>query len=124
MNRIRLSAFLGFLAIVLGAMGAHGKLHDMLITTGELAHWETAGRYHLPHAILATVLAIWGVGAGGKRAAWAWGFLIAGVLLFSGSLYVMASTQIKWLGAVTPFGGLSLMVGWLLIGATAWKSPS
>ena len=62
--------------------------------------------------------------SGGTRAAWAWGFLIAGVLLFSGSLYVMAITQIKWLGAVTPFGGLSLMVGWLLIGAAAWKTPS
>ncbi|MEZ5330342.1 MAG: DUF423 domain-containing protein [Verrucomicrobiales bacterium] len=123
MNRIRISALLGFLAIVLGAMGAHGKLHDMLISTGELAHWETASRYHLPHAILATVLAIWGMN-GGKRAAWAWGFLIAGVLLFSGSLYVMAITQIKWLGAVTPFGGLSLMVAWLLMSAVAWKTPS
>lgn len=121
MNRIRFSALLGLLAIILGALGAHGRLHDLLVAAGELDHWETAGRYHLPHAIFATVLAIWGA-HGGKRAAWAWGFLIAGMLLFSGSLYVLAITQIKWLGAVTPFGGLSLMLGWLLVGFANWRA--
>ena len=118
--RLRISAILGFLAIMLGAMGAHGKVHDMLVAAGELDHWNTAVEYHLPHAILAAVLAIFGA-RGGKRAAWAWGFLIAGVLLFSGSLYVLALTGQKWLGAVTPFGGLSLMLGWLTLALTRWE---
>ncbi|MBE7496930.1 MAG: DUF423 domain-containing protein [Verrucomicrobiaceae bacterium] len=118
--RLRVSAVLGFLAILLGALGAHGKVHDLLVAAGELDHWNTAVEYHLPHAILTAVLAIFGA-AGGKRAVWAWSFLIAGMLLFSGSLYVLALTGKKWLGAVTPFGGLSLMLGWLTLAFTRWE---
>lgn len=118
--RVRVAALLGFLAILLGAMGAHGKVHDMLLARGELAHWQTAVEYHLPHAVLAILLALV-IGNGGKGARWAWGFVVAGVLLFSGSLYVLAWTGHKWLGAVTPFGGVSLMLGWLTLTATRWE---
>ena len=61
------------------------------------------------------------LGRGGKAASWAWRFTIAGILLFSGSLYVLAYTQVKWLGAVTPFGGLSFMLGWICLAVAKWR---
>ena len=118
--RVRLSALLGLLGILLGSMGAHGKVHDLLVAANELDHWKTASFYHLPHAMLAVLLALM-AGRGGQAAAWAWRFTIAGILLFSGSLYVLAYTQVKWLGAVTPFGGVSFMLGWICLAAAKWR---
>lgn len=114
--RVRLSAFLGLTGIILGSMGAHGKVHDLLVAANELEHWKTASFYHLPHAVLAVLLAL--LAGQGRAASWAWRFTIAGILLFSGSLYLLAYTQVKWLGAVTPFGGLSFMLAWICL-ATA-----
>jgi len=118
--RIRLSAFLGLIAIVLGAQGAHGKIHDALLAAGTLDNWKTAVSYHLPHSILLLVLALLG-SAGGKCGSWSWRCLYAGVLLFSGSLYLHALTQVKWLVYVTPVGGLSMMVGWGLLIFSRWQ---
>lgn len=118
-HKLRLSALLGFLAIALGAAGAHGPLHERLKAAGELAHWETAVSYHLPITVLLAVIALAG-SAGGRLAAWSWGCFFAGVLLFSGSLYVLAITQVKWLGAVTPLGGLAMLAGWLFLGLAKW----
>lgn len=117
-DRLRLSALLGFAAIALGSMGAHGRVHDLVKAAGELEHWRTAVEYHLPHAILLTVLALAGR-TGSRLADWSWRCLFAGVLLFSGSLYLLALTQQRWLAHVTPFGGLSLMAGWLLLALSA-----
>jgi len=115
--RLRLSALMGFLAIALGASGAHGGLHDQLKAAGELAHWETAVQYHLPHAVVLLLLTLF---ASSKPAMiWAWRMVLVGIFLFSGSLYVLAYTGMKWLGAVTPLGGLSLMIGWALIAISA-----
>ncbi|WP_395753213.1 DUF423 domain-containing protein [Prosthecobacter sp.] len=116
--RLRLSALMGFLAIALGAFGAH-LLHDRLAATGRIATWETAVQYHLPHAVVLLLLALFA----GERPAmvWAWRLVFAGILIFSGSLYVLALTGIKWLGAITPIGGLSLMMGWLLLAIDAKK---
>ena len=111
--RLRVSALMGFLSIALGASGAHGSVHDKLVATGQLAHWETAVQYHLPHAVVLLVLTLFASQNGLMRKAWC--LFLAGIFLFSGSLYVLAYTGIKWLGAVTPFGGLSFMVGWGLI---------
>lgn len=118
--RVRLSALLGLLAIILGSMGAHGSVHDMLVGANELDHWKTASFYHLTHAVLAALLALL-AGRGGKAASWAWRFTVAGIFLFSGSLYVLAYTQVKWLGAVTPFGGLSFMLGWICLAVAKWR---
>lgn len=118
--RIRVSAFIGFLAILLGAMGAHGPLHDKLKAAGELSHWETAVQYHLPHAVVLLLLALFCHSSAGTMR-WAWRMILAGILLFSGSLYVLAFTGVKWLGAITPLGGLSLMIGWLLTGFSAQR---
>ena len=119
--RLRLAALLGLIAVVCGASGAHGSLHDRLLASGELDHWRTAVSYHLPHAILAVILSL-NVLKEGAATRWAWRFIIVGILLFSGSLYVLAITQVKWLGAITPLGGLSLMLGWLML-ALARPAP-
>ncbi len=115
--RLRLSALMGFLAIALGASGAHGQVHDKLVAAGELAHWETAVQYHLPHAVVLLLLTL--VAGSKPIMVWAWRMFFVGILLFSGSLYVLAYTGTKWLGAITPLGGLSFMIGWVLIAMSA-----
>ena len=114
-----LPVLLALAAIALGSMGAHGRVHDLLKATGELEHWQTAVSYHLPHALLLVVVALTG-DAGGRLAAWSWRCLFAGVLLFSGSLYALALTQAKPLAHLTPFGGLLLLAGWLLLALARW----
>jgi uncharacterized membrane protein YgdD (TMEM256/DUF423 family) len=118
-DRLRISALLGFLAIALGSMGAHGAVHDQMLAAGELDHWRTAWSYHMPHALVLAGLAFLG-NSGGKWLAWSWRCFFAGVLLFSGSLYLLAYTQKAWLAHVTPFGGLSLMAGWLFLAMARW----
>lgn len=117
-DRLRFSALMGFLAIALGAMGAHGSLHDHVKAVGGLANWETAVSYHLPLAVLLTALSF--VQGGGRLFAWSWRCLAGGVVVFSGSLYVLAYTQMKWLGAITPLGGLGMLAGWLLLAMARW----
>ncbi len=118
--RLRLSAFLGLAAIVLGSLGAHGKVHDLVVAAGTFENWKTALGYHLPHSMLLLFLAFLGA-AGGKRGAWAWNCLFVGVLLFSGSLYAHCLTKIHWLVYVTPVGGLGMMVGWALLMVSRWR---
>ena len=67
------SALLGLTSIILGAMGAHGSVHDALVAAGKLDAWEVAVRYHLPHSMLLYILALF-IGHGGKSARWAWRF--------------------------------------------------
>lgn len=102
----RIAALMGFLAVALGAFGAHG-LQKLLEHNGRVETWHTAVFYHVIHAVVLFVL------AGQtplRRGPW-WSFLI-GILIFSGTLYVLALTNIRWLGAITPLGGVSLLVGW------------
>ncbi|MCB1275070.1 DUF423 domain-containing protein [Prosthecobacter sp.] len=115
--RLRLSALMGFLAIVLGASGAHGGVHDKLVAAGELGHWETAVQYHLPHAVVLLLLTLFA--STKPPMVWAWRLFLMGILLFSGSLYVLAYTGTKWLGAITPLGGLSFMAGWVFVAMSA-----
>ncbi len=117
--RVRVSAFLGLTGIILGSMGAHGKVHDLLVAANELEHWKTASFYHLPHAVLAVLLAL--LAGNGRAASWAWRFIIGSILLFSGSLYLLAYTQVKWLAHVTPFGGVSFMLGWICLATAKWR---
>jgi uncharacterized membrane protein YgdD (TMEM256/DUF423 family) len=109
MHARRVAAILGLLAVALGAFGAHG-LKDVLGARGTAAIWQTAVFYHLVHAVM-----LWAVATREPfaRAAW-WGFA-AGVTIFSGTLYLLAVTGIRWLGAITPLGGLALLAGWLLL---------
>jgi uncharacterized membrane protein YgdD (TMEM256/DUF423 family) len=112
---IRVAALAGVLAVALGAFGAHG-LKDVLACNGTAAIWEKAVFYHFIHAVMLFVLATRPTLV---RVAW-FSFLV-GVALFSGSLYVLAVTNIRWLGAITPFGGVSFMVGWVCLLISAGK---
>lgn len=109
MNRImmlRLAAGFCFVAVALGAFGAHA-LKASLQSSGMLDAWNKAVLYHLVHAVALLALALHGTG---NRTAYL--FLAAGILLFSGSLYTMALTNVRWLGAITPLGGLCFLAGW------------
>ncbi|MFT7667606.1 MAG: uncharacterized membrane protein YgdD (TMEM256/DUF423 family) [Planctomycetota bacterium] len=121
---LRLTGLNGFLAVAMGAFGAHG-LKGMLESHEDallrLSWWETASHYHLSHA-LALGLCAWLSGAvGGRSRAAGYCFQI-GILLFSGSLYLMTLTGLRALGMVTPIGGLFLLAGWALIFFTAGNS--
>jgi len=106
-------AALGFLAVAVGAFGAHG-LKALLETNGTLAVYETGVLYHLVHAPVVFALGL--RGSRGARVGAAW--MTAGIVVFSGSLYILAVSNVRWLGAITPFGGVALLVGW---GWLAWK---
>lgn len=118
------SALSGFLAVALGAFGAHGlrgRLEGLPDVARRLAWWDTAAHYHLIHAVALGVLALASDHVARSWVARASGAMLAGMLLFSGSLYVMALTGQTALGAVTPFGGLGLLVGWALLGVGALR---
>jgi uncharacterized membrane protein YgdD (TMEM256/DUF423 family) len=102
----RIAAVLCFLAVALGAFGAH-SLRSSLELHGMLDVWNKAVLYHFIHAIALLLLVLYGTVNRG-----AWWLLLAGILLFSGSLYVMALTNLRWLGAITPLGGLCFLAGW------------
>jgi uncharacterized membrane protein YgdD (TMEM256/DUF423 family) len=104
---IRVAALVGFLGVALGAFGAHG-LKDILTRHETLATWQTAVFYHLIHAVMLFILARQRPVPTGP-----WLSFFVGVLIFSGSLYLLAVTNIKWLGAITPLGGISLLAGWV-----------
>lgn len=116
-----LAAIAGALAVLIGAFGAHG-LPDWLAGMGvdaetlprRLAQFDTGGRYHLAHAIVLLGLIALPVK---RSAAWRWSFclFVAGIVLFSGSLYVLVLTNSPGLGRVTPIGGVCWVVAWGLI---------
>jgi uncharacterized membrane protein YgdD (TMEM256/DUF423 family) len=109
MNRValvRVAAALCFLAVASGAFGAHA-LKTKLEMNGLLDVWNKAVLYHFLHAIALLALALYGAG---NRATYF--LLVAGIVLFSGSLYTMALTNVRWLGAITPLGGLCFLAGW------------
>ena len=116
----------GFLAVALGAFGAHGlrtRLADLPDVARRLGWWDTASHYHLLHALALGVLAlaaeqvpvVW-IGRAGVA-------MLVGILLFSGSLYAMTLSGVTALGAVTPLGGVGLLLGWLAFGIGALRAP-
>ena len=102
----RIAGVLCFLAVALGAFGAHG-LRSTLEARGMLEVWNKAVFYQFVHAIVLLVLALYGTINRGACL-----LLVIGILLFSGSLYLLALTNLRWLGAVTPLGGLCFLAGW------------
>jgi uncharacterized membrane protein YgdD (TMEM256/DUF423 family) len=102
----RIAAGMGLLAVALGAFGAHG-LKSLFAQNGNAAIWETAVFYHFIHAVMLYVLAV-----RKPFAAVAWWSFLAGIVIFSGSLYLLAVTNERWLGAVTPVGGAGFLLGW------------
>ena len=108
------------LAVVTGAFGAHAlreRMPDDLLTV-----WQTAVHYHFYHALgllgVGVLMTQWGDTAALRTAAW---LLVAGLLLFSGTLYLLAATGARQLGAVTPLGGAAFIAAWLAVGWAAWS---
>jgi uncharacterized membrane protein YgdD (TMEM256/DUF423 family) len=112
---VRLGAVLAGLAVALGAFAAHGMKgsHD----AAALATFETGVRYQLYHAL--ALLACGALAAQGRRCRGAALAFAAGIGLFSGSLYALVWLDARWLGAVTPLGGVAFLVGWILLAAGA-----
>lgn len=111
---LQFAAMSGTIAVALGAFGAHA-LKDKLTQSGTLETYQTAVSYQFYHT-----LALLGIGLFALKYPSNWinysgiGMMI-GVIVFSGSLYILCFTGIKWLGAITPIGGLAFIIGWLML---------
>jgi uncharacterized membrane protein YgdD (TMEM256/DUF423 family) len=120
-NFIIMGAVLAALAVAAGAFGAHALAARL--TPERLNTWETAARYHMYHA-----LALLLVGALAARwpapllAAAGWLF-VAGIVLFGGTVYALALGAPRWLGAITPVGGLAFIIGWIVVAVAIARSP-
>lgn len=111
------AGILGLAAVALGAFGAHA-LKQTLIERGMTTAWETGSRYHLVHTVAVLGVAAWLRAAAeetSRALPWAVRLWCLGTLLFSGSLYWLSIGGPRWLGPVTPLGGVALIAGWLLI---------
>jgi uncharacterized membrane protein YgdD (TMEM256/DUF423 family) len=115
-----LGSVLAFVAVAAGAFGAHA-LRERL-TPDLLAVFETGARYNMYHAF-ALFAAAWAASQwpGSLSTAAGWLF-VTGTLIFSGSLYILALSGIRWLGAITPIGGVALLAGWACLAIAAWRA--
>ncbi len=118
---LSLAALLLFAAVGLGAFGAHAL--KARLAPDMQAVWQTAVQYHAWHALgllAAGLLMMQRPDApGASLAAW---LFVAGIVLFSGSLYALALSEVRGLGAVTPFGGVAFLAGWLAFAWAAWRA--
>lgn len=113
-----LSGFLGFSGVALGALGAHAvksAVRELPDAADRLGWWELGARYHLVHALAVGLAAVMAAHVVDRLPRLAAGLFAVGVALFSGSLYLMALTGLRGLGAVTPFGGLAFLAGWAVL---------
>jgi len=115
MLALRLASLFGFLAVALGALGAHGV--KKMVDAEMLHNWQTAALYHLAHAVVLLVIALYSLPAPGEkpRIPVAFWLFVTGITLFSGSLYVYTLTGVKALPMITPFGGVFILLGWLAL---------
>ena len=114
-----IAAFLGGLAVMLGAFGAHA-IKDR-VSPADLEIWKTGAHYHLIHAVALLALALYDKKGSYRTVCWLW---IAGISIFGGSLYALVLTQARVFGAITPIGGLCLIIGWLILGLKLLKAES
>ena len=106
-------AAFGFIGVALGAFGAHGLKN--IVSPDLLVIFETGARYQMYHAFALLFTGLLQFHIQSKHLSMAGNFFIAGIFLFSGSLYAMTFTGIRTFGAITPFGGVSFLVGWFLL---------
>jgi len=121
MNRyVTIGAVAAMLAVAIGAFGAHGL--ETRLTAHELDIYETGVKYHFYHALGILLIAALGDKLPSRKAAlWASRLLLIGIVLFSGSLYALAVSGVKELGAITPIGGVAFIAGWLCLAFAARK---
>ena len=118
-----IASILGFLAVAIGAFGAHAlKAHLLLI--GKIEVFETASKYHFYHSFLFLLIGILQFNMKTKWLSYASYAIFFGILFFSGSLYALALTGVGLLGAVAPIGGVFLLIGWFLIGKSVYEELS
>ncbi|HYH95083.1 DUF423 domain-containing protein [Hyalangium sp.] len=119
---IVLGAANAFLSVAAGAFGAHAlkaRLPQDLLTI-----FETGARYHMYHSLGLIAIGLVAQTRPSPLLSTAGGAMLAGIVLFSGSLYVLALTGIRALGAITPIGGLGFLVGWALLAIAVWRSAA
>lgn len=115
-----IASIMGFSAIALGAFGAHAL--QAQLSPKSYAIWQTAAHYHLVHAVALFALAIWRLNRAERLAfRFLQTFWTMGILLFSGSLYMLATGAPRFLGAITPVGGILFMLGWMTVGIIALR---
>ena len=112
-------SLLAFFAVVLGAFAAHGL--RTRLTPDMFNIFEVGVRYHMYHA-LALLAVAWAASRwpDSKAHLAGWAFIV-GIVIFSGSLYVLSVSGIRWLGAITPLGGVAFLVGWILLIWAVWR---
>ncbi|MBZ0263728.1 DUF423 domain-containing protein [bacterium] len=108
-----IGAVFGFSGVALGAFGAHGL--KPLLSPELLTIYETGIQYHLIHAVVILIIALIARNNYSTRVWYSALAFTTGIIVFSGSLYVLAITGVRWLGAITPFGGIAFLVGWFLL---------
>lgn len=116
---IAIGAVLLMIGVGAGAFGAHGLKH--LTAPDMLAVWQTAVLYQLVHGLGMLLTALLGAHYCAPLFRRAGVLMLAGVLIFSGSLYVLVLSGVKWLGAITPLGGLAFIVAWAMVAVAAWR---
>ncbi|MCI1006941.1 MULTISPECIES: DUF423 domain-containing protein [unclassified Herbaspirillum] len=109
-----------FVAVGCGAFGAHGL--KKMISAEMLAIWHTAVTYQVMHALGMIAVALLMPRMAGTALTWAGRLMLAGIVIFSGSLYLLALTGTRILGAITPLGGVAFLAAWLLVAWAALKS--
>lgn len=124
MNPLRhfivIGAINGFVAVAFGAFAAHGL--KKILSAGFLDVFHTGVDYQAIHALALLAVGLLGHHAPQSRVLrWAGWAFATGILLFSGSLYILALTDIRWMGMVTPFGGVAFLVGWALLAWHAYR---
>ena len=118
---ITIAAISGMLAVVFGAFGAHALKNKL--DSYSLGVFETAVQYHFYHAMALLAVGILALSLPDSPLLKSSGWLFtAGLVVFCGSLYVLSLSGVRWLGAVTPLGGLAFIAGWACLAAVAWKS--
>jgi uncharacterized membrane protein YgdD (TMEM256/DUF423 family) len=114
-------SILGFLSVALGAFGAHA-LKDFLAANQRLATFETAVQYQMYHSLALIATGILALVLPKIDFGWIGLLFLAGIFIFSGSLYLLCATGIRWLGAITPLGGVSFLAAWLWLAIKVWTA--
>ena len=113
-----------FIGVAAGAFGAHG-LSGYFATYTELeSTYDTAVNYQVVHGLALFITAWIATRYSPSFASWAGYLFILGIILFSGSLYLLVLTRTSWLGAITPFGGIAFLIGWILLALAVWRAQS
>ena len=120
MQYVATGAFCAALAVIFGAFGAHGI--EARLEPRMLSVYQTAVEYHTYHALgIILIGLIITTRPNSILTRWAAAIMLAGIILFSGSLYLLSFSGMRWLGAITPFGGLAFIIAWLLVGIAWWR---